>query len=109
MANNIDVLRHLPFQNGQVTIALRTAPQGRYGGGPRYMLRQPICRVVLFRNGELAEQASFFGLEGVWSWITSELGPLMRERLCRQVGETNTQWHARWQSALACLGGDSAA
>lgn len=83
---------HLPFEDGLASIVSVCAPQGRYGTSrPRHTLTTPICRVMMFRAGRLAEQASFFGTAGVWQWIEQELGRFQPDRLRIQVGQTKAQ------------------
>lgn len=83
---------HLPFEAGLASIVSLCAPQGRYGTQQaRHSITTPICRVTMFRDGQPAEHASFFGTQGVWQWIEQELGCFQPKRLRTQLGQTNAQ------------------
>lgn len=85
---------HLPFEGGLASIVPVCAPQGRYGTGrQRSSLTTPVCRVTMFRDGRLAEQALFFGTGGVWQWIEQELGCFQPQRLRLQAGQTQAEAH----------------
>ena len=93
----------LPFRDGTAAIVTVCAPLGRYPGSTRYEIRKPICRANLFRDGELSEQANFFGRSHVVPWIGATLGPLQAGELPRQAGESEAQWRRRWADTLAVL------
>lgn len=82
MNGDVEVFRHLPFADGCATIVPACAPWSRHGTGqPRFALHLRICRVVLFRAGQPAQQASFFGAALTMAWMTAKLGPMCLERL----------------------------
>lgn len=103
MSTKPDVFRHLPFERGCASIVAACVPQGRVGL-ERYEARQRICHVVLFRDGQLAEQACFFGTSAVLDWIASELGALRLDRMRPGAGVDARQFVAHIRCALAAHG-----